>query len=166
MDAPSETERWKPIPEFEGFYEASTLGRIRSVERALRIRSRHGTYYTRRYPGCVIKPSTRGYRGQYLFVNLQRAGRQFSVSVHRAVLLAHVGPPPFPEAEVLHGPNHDPADNRLCNLRWGSHEENNDDRNRVNGYVTYAELLARARASGEVGGGFESDLCEAESVPF
>lgn len=26
--------------------------------------------------------------------------------------------------ECCHGPNRDPSDNRLCNLRWGTHTEN------------------------------------------
>jgi len=59
------------------------------------------------------------------------------MSVHKAVLLTFVGPPEDPTYEVLHGPNHDPADNALCNLRWGSHEENNEDMWRNNGYCGY-----------------------------
>ena len=153
----TDKELWKPIPGFAGRYEASSLGRVRSVDRTEMVRSRSGKVAPRRYKGRVLKQSRRGYRGLYPYVNLRAEGKQTSMSVHLAVLLAHVGPPPFVGAEVLHGPNHDPEDNRVCNLRWGTHEENNLDRNRVQGYCGYdpeewlrveAEVDAQAKREG------------------
>ena len=50
----------------------------------------------------------------------------YQVSVHRLVLEAFVGPcPPGCETRHLNG---NPADNRLCNLAWGTHRENAADK--------------------------------------
>jgi hypothetical protein len=46
--------------------------------------------------------------------------------VHHLVLEAFIGPRPD-GFEACHG-NGDPTDNRVENLRWGTHEENHDDR--------------------------------------
>ena len=110
------TENWKPIPGFEGHYEVSDHGQIRSLDRP----GRDG----RRLAGRVMRQSTSaaGYRR----VNLVREGTHFTQLVHRAVLLAFVGPCPD-GMEACHGPS-GPADNRLSNLRWGTHSDNNLDR--------------------------------------
>ena len=65
-------EQWKAVPGYEGLYEVSDLGRVRS--------SAHGKVLKQR-------ASTRG----YLRVGLTKDGRQTMKSVHRLVLLAFVG---------------------------------------------------------------------------
>lgn len=55
------------------------------------------------------------------------AGRGRNLDVHVAVALAFHGPKPFASAEVLHGPDHNPANNRPENLRWGTRGENLKD---------------------------------------
>ena len=52
----------------------------------------------------------------------------------RLVLLAFVGPPPNINDVARHGPNGS-LDNRPCQLKWGTHQENmNDDRKRDGNY--------------------------------
>ena len=63
----------------------------------------------------------------HLFVGLRRDGRYFYRQVHRLVLEAFIGPCP-PDMECCHGPNRDPRDNRLANLRWDTHESNMRER--------------------------------------
>ena len=46
-------EVWKAIPEFEGYYEASTLGRIRSVERIVKSGRGYRTALS-----TILKPQT------------------------------------------------------------------------------------------------------------
>jgi hypothetical protein len=59
----------------------------------------------------------------YLRVHLRNAaGRKTSHYVHRVVLLAFVGPCPA-GLECLHGAGGS-QDNRLANLRWGTHKDN------------------------------------------
>jgi DNA-binding CsgD family transcriptional regulator len=56
-------------------------------------------------------------------------GRDCTVQIGRAVLLAHVGLPPTPRHECCHGDG-DPWNNDPSNLRWGTRKENIDDRER------------------------------------
>jgi hypothetical protein len=72
--------------------------------------------------GKVLQQSS---QGRYLVVTLYRDGRPKSVSVHRLVLLAFVGPCPD-GLEGLHWDD-DPANNRLSNLRWGTPGDNQRD---------------------------------------
>ena len=51
------------------------------------------------------------------------AGRGRNLEIHVAVALAFHGERPFPKAEILHL-NHDEADNRPDNLKWGTRSEN------------------------------------------
>lgn len=107
-------ENWRPVPGYEGIYEVSDRGNVRSLPRVV-----VGTRDTRRYPGVPLKAKlTHGYRT----VTLCRNGRCRATRVHHLVLLAFVGPRPT-GAHGLHG-----DDNRLNNspdnLRWGTQKEN------------------------------------------
>ena len=97
-------ELWRPIPNYEGYYEASNLGRIRSVYRYKR----------------VLKPmiSNTGYERVDLFKNRHR--KQYSV--HRLVAITFVDNPdnkPF----VNHR-DENKINNCADNLEWVTHVEN------------------------------------------
>jgi len=110
---------WRAIPDWEGRYEVSDTGQVRSVDR--RVRDARG--YDVFMRGQPIK--SRLVRG-YPQVNLMRPGKTWSAKVHTLVLLAFVGQrPDGHEARHLNG---DRTDNRLENLRWGTREENDADR--------------------------------------
>lgn len=67
-------------------------------------------------------------RDGYKVITLYRhlGGKVHTLSVHRLVLEAFVGP--CPEGmECRHGPDHDKLNNNLMNLRWGTHQENVTD---------------------------------------
>lgn len=109
------TERWLPVPGYEGLYEVSDEGRVRSLDK---INARG-----RRWKGRILTPAymPRGYRT----VSMWRDGKQKTALVHRLVLFAFAGPQPD-GMEALHG-NGNPNDNRAVNLRWGTHSENQRD---------------------------------------
>lgn len=111
----SEKENWKPVVGFEGLYEVSDQGRVRSLNR---VRS-NGRFY----PSKILSPPK---RGRYLKVSLISGGVHFQRSVHRLVLEAFVGPAPEDKPFGLHL-NDIPTDNRLENLRWGNASENKFD---------------------------------------
>lgn len=121
-------ERWKSVVGFEGLYEVSDRGQVRSVDR--KITTSHG--HVRNMPGRVLKPRPLG-RAGHLRVQL---GREHDRLVHRLVLEAFVGPCPE-EMECLHF-NDVADDNRLSNLRWGTPHENHLDMVR-NGNHFYAK---------------------------
>ena len=108
-------ERWLPIPGWEGQYEVSDQGSVRSLDRYITF-----PYGRRRAAGCVLSPGVRpdGH------LNVSLCGK--SKLVHQLVMLAFVGERPD-GFEVCHN-NGDPADNRLENLRYGTASDNGRDR--------------------------------------
>lgn len=104
---------WAPIPKWEGFYEASDDGRVRSLQRVDRLGR---TVHAR-----ILAQSISGVNGR-MTVMLCRDGKQFRRKVHQLVLLAFVGAAPEGMV-VLHGIG-GPLDNRLSNLRYGTQSEN------------------------------------------
>lgn len=111
--------RWRAIPGWEGLYEASRFGQIRSVPRVVRYRDGR----VRTYLGQMIKP--RPVKGGYLSVNLAREGCQETHKVHKLVALTFHGAPP-PGLEVRHYDG-DQKNNRATNLIYGTRSENIHD---------------------------------------
>ena len=104
------TETWKPIPGFEGKYEASDLGRVRSVDRRVKTVDKLGRHRTRRLKGKVLAPGNcRGYQ----IVNLSGHG---TVAVHLLVARAFMRRPKGVE-DVNHMDGVK-ANNSLANLEW------------------------------------------------
>lgn len=114
-----EREAWRAVPGYEGLYEVSCLGRVRSLDRITKLH--HGGEYRRKGRIRKLVPNNYG----YLNVMLSKEGRQRCHKVHRLVLEAFVGPPKEGQ-EACHN-NGEPLDNRLSNLRWGTKEENMAD---------------------------------------
>lgn len=118
-------EIWKPVPGYGGHYEASSLGRIRSMERIVTKRHRSGKLIQQRYAGRLLSPCATDDLG-HMVVHLGIDGRRMNVAVHRLVLLAFAGEP-LPGQEACHK-NGVASDNRASNLRWDTHAANNGDR--------------------------------------
>ncbi len=79
----------------------------------------------------------------YRSVCLSRGGKRKNFYVHEIVLSAFVGARPGEKHQALHG-NDDRSDNRLSNLRWGTVQENADDRERA-GHVHRGAAWYRSR---------------------
>lgn len=111
-----EHEIWHAVPGYEGHYEVSTCGRVRSLNRVGRT--------GRNLRGKVLRQRTdvRGYQ----HVNLWLDGVMTTHRIHRIVLTTFVGPAPE-GTEGCHNDS-DPANNSLENLRWDSHIENIRDK--------------------------------------
>lgn len=114
-------ERWKPVVGYEGVYEVSDRGRVRSLDRALT----DGRWHR----GRLLKQSTYGRNGPpYYRVGLSHDTRLYSVTAHTLMLTAFRGPrPKGMEARHLDG---NPKNNHLANLRWGTGLENSQDQRR------------------------------------
>lgn len=110
-------ERWKPVVGYEGRYEVSDHGNVRSLDRFDSIGNRQ-------IKGRTLKPIA-GTHG-YLAVSLHNGGRRVGF-IHRLVLEAFVGPCPH-GMEARHFPNRDRTDNRLANLKWGTSADNEADK--------------------------------------
>lgn len=141
-------EIWKDIPGYEGMYQVSDLGRVKSVSRK-DARGRN-----RKERILQNNPNASGHHQ----VKLYKDGNTKYPYVHRMVLEAFVGPPPKEKPNALHCDD-DPSNNKLENLRWGSQSENRNDAVRngrdynankthcVNGHLFSGENL-RVRSDG------------------
>ncbi|MHB1652365.1 MAG: NUMOD4 motif-containing HNH endonuclease [Desulfitobacteriaceae bacterium] len=113
-------EIWKDIPGYEGRYQASSLGRIKSLSRKVRGENPYtGREFMRTIPERILRPG-RYCSGGHLSVVLGHG--EAGVPVHQLIMLTFVGTPPD-DMEVLHN-NGDPMDNRIENLRYGTRTEN------------------------------------------
>lgn len=114
------TEQWAPVPGYEGRYEVSDLGRVRTVARVIPYidgRLRRVQQRVRK-----VQLDTRGYPALSLTDN---QGRTRTRGVHVLVAAAWIGPRPE-GMEVCHNDG-DKTNPRLDNLRYGTHSENAQD---------------------------------------
>lgn len=99
-------EKWKPICGFEGLYEVSNQGGVRSVRR-------EGTQ------GGLLRQKS---RNGYLAVDLSKGGKKKTVDVHRLVAEAFVeNPDSLPQVNHI---DEDKHNNNSANLEWCSSKGN------------------------------------------
>ena len=102
-------EKWLPIKEYEGLYEVSNYGRVRSLN------------YRKKGVRKVLKCYAR--LGYYIKVSLVKDGVRKYYRVHRLVAQAFLPQPMEGQTQVEHI-NTDKRDNRVQNLRWVSPKGN------------------------------------------
>lgn len=124
-------EIWKSIPGYEGYYEASNHGRIRSVER----------YVEHNYGGLakkksrILKPDST--TGGYYSIRLHKENRSYKTQLGRLVLMAFTGKRPRKlECNHVDGDKHN---NCIENLEWVTRSENHRHKYDVLGYVASEE---------------------------
>ena len=119
----TDPEIWRPVVGYEGLYEVSDQGRVRSLDREVP----HPRYGRQRIAGRLLSTRRRT-NPPYFAVSLLRLGKQTTCRVHVLVLEAFAGP--RPAGMVARHLNGDSYDNRAANLRWDSQSENCRDRAR------------------------------------
>jgi hypothetical protein len=117
--AHQQPEVWKAIKGFEGAYEVSSLGRVRSLDRD--IPTRYGTLATRK--GRILKTRGSRYHLAILSVDKTKSARY----VHDLVLEAFVGPR-LDGMQARHYPDRNTNNNAVDNLQWGTPSENCADK--------------------------------------
>jgi hypothetical protein len=120
---------WLPVPGFEGLYEVSDQGRVRSVRRRRQL-----------HPS----KKTTG----YLQVTLAVEGVSHYLSVHRIVAMAFL-PNPENKPQVNHK-NGNKTDNRVANLEWMTNSENQRHRFEVLGHKGHTARPVICLDTGEV----------------
>ena len=107
-------ETWKPIYEYEGLYEVSSYGGVRSVDRVI-VRTRRGTSHCLQQKGKVLKPMK---SWDYLAVEL----RGKAVKIHKLVANCFIpNPENKPQVNHIDGNKYN---NNATNLEWCTHSEN------------------------------------------
>lgn len=142
MSVDNLNEHWLPIDGYEGYYEVSNQGRVKSLARLNSL--------GRRVNEKILKPMLMG-RPKYEAVALHRDGIRDVRKVHHLVLETFVGD--CPDGQMGLHDNDIPTDNHLENLSWGTGSQNQYDsvrngrhahRNKTscrNGHALYGENL-------------------------
>lgn len=114
------TEIWKPVPGYKDLYAVSDRGRLKRTQAAC------GTH-----TGRMLNPTQD--RDGYFRVTLSKANKKRTRTIHYLVTAAFIGPrPPLLQINHING---NPQDNRLANLEYVSHAENQLHSYRCNGRV-------------------------------
>ena len=124
-------EEWRDVAGYEGLYQVSSEGRVKSLERKIP----HWRGGERIQKERILK--THIDRDGYLKLNLHAGGKPKNLKVHRLVCQAfHENPDNKPQVNHI---NEDKTDNRARNLEWCTMREN------VN-HGTAKERSAKARS--------------------
>lgn len=109
-------EEWRDIPGWKGYYQASSHGRVRSLDRTIQDKNGRSV----RVRGRILSPGTKA--AGYHYVNLRRGGSGSSQNVHTLVARTFLGE--RPEGKIVCHTNGNPRDNRVDNLRYATYTDN------------------------------------------
>lgn len=110
-----ENEIWKDVAGYEGHYQVSSIGRVKSLDRTIQSKL-IGDFVKK---GILLTPSK---RGKYLKVSLSKDSAIIQYSVHRIVATAFIDNPCNKKCvNHINGIKHD---NRVENLEWVTYSEN------------------------------------------
>ena len=141
------TEEWRAIKGYEGKYEVSNLGRVRSIDRIDTI--------GRSVKGRILKAGLDG-KGNYLHVNLVPGGTK---NVHRIVAETFVdNPDNLPEVNHI---DENKTNNRAENLEWCTRKYNNNYGNKF--YASKGESNSQNRLTTEEVIAIRKMYCKGES---
>lgn len=119
-------EEWRMVAGYDGEYDISNLGQVRSWKRS---------------EPHILRPALNG-RGRYPRVCLRHKGKARSVLVHVMVLEAFAGPrPDGMQAAHLDGNS---SNNVVSNLQWATIVENQGHKY-IHGTMAWGERSAKAR---------------------
>ena len=105
-------ERWRWVPGYKGLYKVSSLGSVKS--------------YVKDEKGRIMTPTVT--RDGYRRVCLRKNRKPSYLRISRLMLFAFIGKPE--EGEQCRHLDGNPANDTLSNLKWGTVQENADDRKR------------------------------------
>ena len=113
-------EIWKDIRGYEGLYQVSNYGRVKSLPRTItNLGTKGGLYHIK---GRILKPQVNRNRHNYCEVNLYKGAKSKRHKIHRLVAETFIDNPDC-KLEVNHKDG-DKANNYVENLEWVTDQEN------------------------------------------
>ena len=131
-------EIWKPVIGYEGLYEVSNLGRVKSVKRQ----------------GNNIERIIKTWSGKYLTVVLSKNGKSKTHKLHRLIAIAFI--PNSNGYKIVNHKNANKHDNRVDNLEWCNYSMNNK----------HAYMMGLIDQSGENNGNSKITAREAKFIRY
>jgi hypothetical protein len=117
-------EEWMPVVGYEGYYEVSSLGRVKSLDRIIPFDKPITGPTTRHIRERMLKAAMAS--SGYIGVTLAKHRTKKTGSIHRMVLEAFRGE--CPKGHVACHENGKRWDSRLDNLRWDTRQANEADK--------------------------------------
>lgn len=114
-------EVWQPVRGYEGLYEVSNQGRVRSLPG-----KRWNGQGIHEFKGRILRPQS---KSRYLQVTLSKNGLTKTIKIHQLVAEAFLCPCPGIQGKTkncyqIDHINNDSRDNRASNLQWLTRYEN------------------------------------------
>ena len=116
-----ENEIWKDIPNYEGIYQVSDLGRVKSLERKVSFGTGHRIVYEKFLKGVFDKSG-------YLTINLSKKSKVKNVKIHQLVSICFLNHTPCGSELVVNHKNFIRTDNRVENLEIVTTRENTNQK--------------------------------------
>lgn len=107
-------ELWKDVEGYEGMYQVSSFGRVRSLNRFVSS----GNFWKGRFLKLCINSK----KVPYLQVSLSKSNIRKQFHVHRLVAKAFI--PNLKNQKYTHHKDHNPINNMISNLVWCSNSDN------------------------------------------
>lgn len=109
------SEVWKDIDDYEGLYQVSNMGRVRSLDRIVK-----NHYSFKQVKGRILKQTST--KLNYKRVTFSINQKQKSFLVHRLIAKAFI-PNPH-NCPIINHKDENPANNNISNLEWCTHTYN------------------------------------------
>jgi hypothetical protein len=115
-------EEWRDIEGYEGEYQVSSYGNVRSLDRYIKSKSKLNNDFVYLKKGKNLIPELGSLVYPYVVYYLQKDGKRYYNKAHRLVAKAFI-PNPHNKKIVNHIDSN-PRNNHVDNLEWLTHSEN------------------------------------------
>lgn len=115
-----EKERWADIEKYEGYYQISNYGNVKSLDRTVIQKNKYGMEMVRLLKGVLLTPTDNG--NGYLIIGLTKDGFRKNHYIHR--LVAHHFVKPIPDGYVTNHKDYNTYNNYYKNLGVTTQKQN------------------------------------------